>query len=128
MTSLEGRGGGGNSPRGAVGQRSHENEQRELQQSEDANNHRALHTQVGVLRRFRGCIQSTVRNRVVDGFGADEVENGPSNQGGSEVGGEIVVQEELPTEEEEGDVVHHPYHDEEATRIPQTMGNGCKQK
>jgi hypothetical protein len=62
-----------------------------------------------------GRIQPAVRNRVVDGFSADEVENSTGNQGGSEVCGEIVVQKELSAEEEEGHVVHNPNHDEEAT-------------
>lgn len=42
------------------------------------------------------------------------------------MGGEIVVQEELSAEEEERHIVHHPNHDEEAARIPQTMSDGCK--
>jgi len=42
--------------------------------------------------------------------------------------GEIVMQEELSAENEEGYIMHRPKHDEEATRIPQTMSNGCKEK
>lgn len=38
------------------------------------------------------------------------------------------MQEELSTKEEEGQVVYDPYYDEEATRVPQTMGDGCVQR
>lgn len=42
--------------------------------------------------------------------------------------GEVMVQEKLPAEEEEGDVVYNPYDYEEAARIPQTMSDGCVQR
>lgn len=39
-----------------------------------------------------------------------------------------MVQEELSAEEEKGHEVYSPDYDEEPTRVPQAVGDGCVQK
>ena len=58
----------------------------------------------------------------------DEAEDGAGDESGCEVGGEIVVDEQLAGHEEEGEVVHGPEEEEEAGRVPEAVADGWEEE
>ena len=55
----------------------------------------------------------------------DEFEEGAADEGGGEVGGEVVVQEELAAHEVEGEVVRGPAEEEEARAVVESGACSC---
>lgn len=53
----------------------------------------------------------------------DELDEGAGYEGGGEVGGEVVVEEELAAHDVEGDVVGGPGKEEETGRVVETVAS-----
>ena len=96
-------------PRRAIRQRCHVDKHDEQDQREHADKYRAAHPKVGIRRRLgRAQTGAPYGNRVVDGRGERERQDGACDEGGNKVGGEVVVDEQLAAEQEEGEVVDGP--------------------
>jgi hypothetical protein len=67
------------------------------------------------------------RDRIVDRFTGDEVEDGSSHQSRAQMSWQVMVKEQLAVHEEEGEVVEGPGNEEETRRVPQAVTDNYRE-
>jgi len=108
-------------PRSSISQRTQENEHPHNDEHQRSKHDQALPSDLGLQLWSQPRRPSSDRDRVVDGFREDEVEDGSCDASGGEVGGEVVMDEELTRHEEEGEVVEGPGDGEEAGVVVESV-------
>lgn len=116
----------GDSPWCAVSKRAHVEIHHSHGECEHDKDHRSPKPKIR-LHGIHEALQQRPSDRygVVDCLGENKVQDGASNKGRGEMRWQVVMNEKLTVHEEEWEVVHGPYNDEEPGIVPQAVADSC---
>lgn len=74
----------------------------------------------------RSLVWSFNRDRIVNSVAKDEVKDSSSYEGGSQMGWQVMMNEELTAHQEERNIMNSPNEEEESCVVPETVADGIR--